>query len=181
MLSKLELFTDACAKLDKRGIVVNEKRCLHKRHLCSSCQRCSSVCPNGAITYSEALVFIADKCTGCGACSSVCPSGALSAKLPSNQELHSLVALHVEHSGAVAFACETYLIAHPVERRRVIPVQCTARCDESILVHAVLRARGTGQIQPQKTRPSRTVSPAITTNEISADGRIFRPANTVSK
>jgi ferredoxin len=139
MLSKLELFMEACAKLDKRGIIIHEKRCLRKRHLHSSCLLCSSVCPSGAITCSEGLVFMAETCTGCGACTSVCPSGALSAKLPSNKELRSLVALHVERSGAVAFACEAYLIAHPTERQRAIAVQCTARCDESILVDAVLR------------------------------------------
>jgi ferredoxin len=139
MLSELELFAKACAVFDKRGIVVHEKRCLRKRHLHSSCLRCSSVCPSGAITCSEELVFMEEKCTGCGACTSVCPSDALSAKLPSNEELRSLVALHVEHSGAVAFACEAYLIAHPAERRRAIAVQCIARCDESILVDAVLR------------------------------------------
>jgi len=139
MLSKLELFMEACAKLDKRGIVMHEKRCLRKRHLHSSCLLCSSVCPSGAITCSEDLVLMAEKCTGCGACTSVCPSGALSAKLPSNKELRSLAALHVEHSGAVAFACEAYLKAHPTERHRVIAVQCTARCDESILVESVLR------------------------------------------
>ncbi|WP_094605684.1 Ferredoxin-type protein NapF [Sporomusa silvacetica DSM 10669] len=139
MLSKLEQFTEACAKLDKRGIVMHEKRCLRKRHLHSSCLRCSSVCPSGAITCSEGLALLAEKCTGCGACTSVCPSGALSAKLPSNKELRSLVALHVEHSGAVAFACEAYLKAHPAERQRAIAVQCIARCEESILVDAVLR------------------------------------------
>jgi ferredoxin len=146
MLSKLELFTEACAKLDKRGIVVHEKRCLRKRHLHSSCLRCSSVCPNGAITCSEGVFFMAEKCTGCGACTSLCPSGALSAKLPSNAELRALVALHVEHSGAVAFACEVYLTAHPAERRRAIAMQCTARCDESILVDAVLRGATTVSI-----------------------------------
>lgn len=139
MLSKLELFTKACAKLDKKGIVIQEKSCLRKRHLHSSCQLCSSVCPNGAITCEEGLAFLPENCTGCGACTSVCPSGALSAKLPANKELHSLVALHVQHAGAVAFACETYLKAHPAERRRVIGVQCIARCDEAVLVDAVLR------------------------------------------
>jgi ferredoxin len=139
MLSKLELFTEACAKLDKRGIVINENRCLRKRHLRSSCLLCSSVCPSGAITSSEGLAFIAEKCTGCGACTSVCPSGALAAQLPSNKELRSLVALHVEHSGAVAFACEAYLKAHPTERQRAIAVQCIVRCDESILVDAMLQ------------------------------------------
>jgi len=138
-LSKLNLFTEACAKLDKRGIVINEKRCLRKRHFHSSCQRCSSVCPNGAINGNEGLVFMAEKCTGCGACTSVCPSGALSVKLPSNKELKSLIALHVKHSGAVAFACETYFRTYPSERRRAIAVQCIARCDESILVDAVLQ------------------------------------------
>ncbi|WP_094606813.1 Ferredoxin-type protein NapF [Sporomusa silvacetica DSM 10669] len=139
MLSKLEQFTEACAKLDKRGIVMHEKRCLRKRHLHSSCLRCSSVCPSGAITCSEGLALLAEKCSGCGACTSVCPSGALSAKLPSNKELRSLIALHVERSGAVAFACEAYLKAHPAERQRAIAVQCIARCEESILVDAVLR------------------------------------------
>lgn len=138
MLSKLELFTEACAKLDKRGIVMHEKRCLRKRHLHGSCQRCSSVCPSGAITCSDGLVLHAEKCSGCGACTAVCPSGALSAKLPSNKELHLLVARHVEHSGAVAFACETYLKAHSTGRQRAIAVQCIARCDEAILVDAVL-------------------------------------------
>jgi len=139
MLSKLEQFTEACAKLDKQGIVMHEKRCLRKRHLHSSCLRCSSVCPSGAISCEEGLVLLAEKCTGCGACVSVCPSGALSAKQPSNKELHSLVALHVQNSGVVAFACEAYLKAHPTERQRAIAVQCIARCDESILVDAVLR------------------------------------------
>jgi ferredoxin len=139
MLSKLELFTEACAKLDKRGIVMHENRCLRKRHLHSACLLCSSVCPSGASTCAEGLVFMAEKCIGCGACTSVCPSGALSAKLPSNKELRALVALHVKHSGAVAFACEPYLKAVPTERQRAISVQCTARCDESILVDAVLR------------------------------------------
>jgi ferredoxin len=139
MLSKLEQFTKACVKLEKRGIVVHEERCLRNRHLHSSCQFCSAVCPHGAILYAEGLALLAEKCTGCGACTSVCPSGALSAKLPSNEELRCLVACHVEHSGAVAFACEAYLTAHPAARRRAIAVQCTARCDESILVDAVLR------------------------------------------
>ncbi|SDD55196.1 4Fe-4S binding protein [Sporomusa acidovorans] len=139
MLSKLEQFTKACAKLDKRGIVIQEKRCLRRQHLHSSCQRCFSVCPNGAIACSESITLLAEKCTGCGACTAVCPSGALAAKLPSHQELRSLVALHVEHSGAVAFACESYLKLHPSERQRAIAVQCIARCDEAILVGAVLR------------------------------------------
>ena len=138
-LSKLEQFTEACSKLDKRGIVMHEKRCLRKRHLHSSCMLCSAVCPSGAISCSDGLVFLAEKCTGCGACTSVCPSGALVVKQPSNKELRSLVALHVQNSGAVAFACEAYLKAHPAERPRAIALQCTARCDESILVDAVLQ------------------------------------------
>ncbi|MBP2635404.1 MAG: 4Fe-4S ferredoxin iron-sulfur binding domain protein [Firmicutes bacterium] len=138
MLSKLELFAEACAKLDKRGIVMQEKRCLRKRHIHSSCQRCSDICPTGAITCTESLVFLGEKCSGCGACATVCPSGALAAKLPSNREISALVFHHVKHSGAVAFACETYLKVHPAERRRVISVQCIARCDEAILVAAVL-------------------------------------------
>jgi hypothetical protein len=44
----------------------------------------------------------------------------------------------VEHSGGV-FACETHLIAHPTDRQRAIAVQCIARCNEAILVDAVLR------------------------------------------
>lgn len=139
MLSKLELFTEACARLDKRRIVMQEKRCLRKRHFHSSCLRCSLVCPNGAITCLEGLVFAVEKCTGCGACASVCPSGALSAELPSNKELRSLVARHIKSSGAVAFACEVYLKAQPAERHRTIAVPCIARCDESILVDAVLQ------------------------------------------
>ncbi|WP_371371910.1 4Fe-4S binding protein [Sporomusa aerivorans] len=139
MLSKLEQLTRACAKLDKRGIVMHDKRCLRKRHQHSSCQRCSSVCPHGAIVWAEGLELLAEKCTGCGACTSVCTSGALSAKLPSHQELCSLVALHVQHSGAVVFACEAYLKVHPSERQRAIVVQCIVRCDEAILVNAVLR------------------------------------------
>lgn len=82
---------------------------------------------------------MAEKCSGCGACTAVCPSGALSAKLPSNTELQSLVALQVKHSGNVAFACETYFQAYPKERRRAIAVQCIARCDESIFIDAVLK------------------------------------------
>ncbi|SDE96750.1 4Fe-4S binding protein [Sporomusa acidovorans] len=139
MLSKLEQITEACAKLDKRGIGLQEKRCLRKRHLHSSCRRCAAVCPHGAITCAEGVVLLAEKCTGCGACTAVCPSGALDVKLPSNKELRSLVALHVQNSGAVAFACEAYFKAHPAERRRAIAVQCIARCDESILVDAVLQ------------------------------------------
>ncbi|HWR09381.1 4Fe-4S binding protein [Sporomusa sp.] len=139
MLSKLEQFTQACIKLEKRGIVVHEERCLRNRHLHSSCQLCFAICPHGAILCSEGFALLAEKCTGCGACASVCPGGALSAKLPSYNELHSLVALHVEHSEAVAFACEAYLKIHPAERQRAIAVQCIARCDEAILVNAVLR------------------------------------------
>lgn len=138
MLSKLELFAEACAKLDKRGIVMKEKRCLHKRHIHCSCQRCSAICPTGAITFTEGLVLQGEKCSGCGACAVVCPSGALAAKLPSNREISALVSRHLKHSGAVAFACETYLKVHSAERRRVINVQCIARCDEAILVAAVL-------------------------------------------
>ncbi|SDE38633.1 4Fe-4S binding protein [Sporomusa acidovorans] len=139
MLSKLEQFSKACAKLGKRGIVIQDKRCLHKRHVHSSCQLCAAVCPHGAITCSAGITLLAEQCTGCGACTAVCPSGALAAKLPSFQELRSLVARHVAYSGAVAFACEAYLTSHPSERRRVIAVQCTARCDEAVLVDAVLR------------------------------------------
>ncbi|MGL5511872.1 MAG: 4Fe-4S binding protein, partial [Sporomusa sp.] len=139
MFSKLEQLTKACAELDRRDIVMHENRCLRKRHVYSSCRRCSVVCPSGAITCSEGIDFQAEKCTGCGACTSVCPSGALAAKLPSSKEMNALVALHVEHSGAVAFACEAYLKAHPNDRQRVITVQCVARCDESILVDAVVR------------------------------------------
>jgi ferredoxin len=48
------------------------------------------------------------------------------------------VKLHVDRSGAVAFACESFLASHPDERPRVVSLQCTARLDESILVDAVL-------------------------------------------
>lgn len=139
MLSKLELLTKACQKLDKQGIVIHEPFCLHTRHVHSSCRRCSSVCPQGAITAAEGLHFAAEKCTGCGACAAVCPSGALSATLPSDAELRSLVKLHVNHSGAVAFACEGYLKAHSAERGRVVAVPCITRCHEDILVGAVLQ------------------------------------------
>ncbi|HWR41238.1 MAG TPA: 4Fe-4S binding protein [Patescibacteria group bacterium] len=139
MLSQIELLAAACTKLDKQGLAVLPKRCLRSRHLQSTCRVCSSACPNDAISCEEGLNLTPEKCTGCGACTAVCPSGALAAKLPSNQEVHPLVAAHVERSGAVAFACETYLSAHPDERQRVIAVPCIVRCDESVLVDAVLR------------------------------------------
>ena len=139
MLSKLEQFTKACVKLEKRGIVVQEERCLRNRHLHSSCQYCLAVCPHEAIHCGEGLTLLAGKCTGCGACAAVCPGGALVVKLPSNAELCSLITLHVKHSGAVAFACEDYLKTHPEERQRAIAVHCTARCDEAVLIYAVLQ------------------------------------------
>lgn len=138
MLSELEQLSRSCIDLGQQGIVIYKNRCLHKRHLRSSCRRCSDVCANGAISCAEGPALIVEKCTGCGACAAVCPSGALAAQSPSSQKLRALAALHVQHSGAVAFACETYLKTHPAEIRRAVAVQCTARCDEALLVDAVL-------------------------------------------
>ena len=139
MLSELERLARACTKLDRRGIALDESCCLHLRHFHSSCRRCSAVCVSGAITCLAGLNLAAEKCTGCGACAAVCPSGALTAQVPNNSDLRSLIAIQAEHSGAVAFACETYLKTHSAERQRVIAVPCTARCNEAILVDAVLR------------------------------------------
>lgn len=143
MLAKLDLFTAACAVFDRCGIVVHNEYCLHTRHQRSRCLQCSSICPTGAISFHDGLVFAAEKCVGCGACASVCPSGALSAARPSNEELRSQVACHVAHLGAVAFACETYLTAHPRDRSRVVALPCVARLDESILVEAALSGAST--------------------------------------
>lgn len=138
MLSKLEIFSESCALMDQRGIVVRNELCLHTRHQASNCLRCSSVCPTGAIRFDNGLVFTAGECSGCGACTTVCPSGALSGKLPSNAEVRQAVKRHIALSGAVAFACETWLDKHPAERDRVVALQCIARLDESVLADAVL-------------------------------------------
>lgn len=138
MLSKLDMLAAACAAFDRRGIVVRNELCLRTRHRKSACLRCSSVCPTGAISLRDGLVFAADRCSGCGACATRCPSGALSAAHPTDEALHALIARHAQHSGTVVFACEAHLKRHPEDRPCVVAVPCIARVDESILVGAAL-------------------------------------------
>ncbi len=51
------------------------------REKCIRCSGCVSVCPQGALTFTEhGIVCDLDKCTECGICVNFCPAGALKRK-----------------------------------------------------------------------------------------------------
>lgn len=45
---------------------------------CVSCGKCTTVCPNGALTFDNAPVLNPEKCTLCGKCALWCPADAIS-------------------------------------------------------------------------------------------------------
>lgn len=54
-----------------------EPEIMSLRDQCLQCGKCSSVCPEGAITTENPGVVNRELCIGCGECSSICPTGAL--------------------------------------------------------------------------------------------------------
>lgn len=150
MMGNLNLFIEAMARLESRGITVEAKRCTRLRHRIASCTRCSEVCPTQAIQWGEdSLDIDPDKCTGCGACATVCPTAALEAKAPSDLQLHSATKALANEIGEVAFACERSLKKSSCDRSRVIEVPCIARIDESVLIGAVVAGARSVQLVDQ--------------------------------
>lgn len=51
---------------------------LYNRRLCRGCGRCQTVCPNGALRFSDHSVYVdRDRCLACGRCAASCPWLAL--------------------------------------------------------------------------------------------------------
>ncbi len=46
----------------------------------SNCDKCATICPEGAISYKENLPIVSDSCIDCGGCIGVCPTEAISLK-----------------------------------------------------------------------------------------------------
>ncbi|MBN2089578.1 4Fe-4S binding protein [candidate division KSB1 bacterium] len=48
------------------------------QEVCTGCQKCIAVCPEGAIEMRNKKAFIlAEKCTNCRTCISICPVSAI--------------------------------------------------------------------------------------------------------
>lgn len=82
-------------------------RCLRRRFLRSTCDRCARECPVQALYPGEAEVRIdAERCTGCLACTAVCPSEALVSRDPRPAKLAARLDAG---SGPLVLACEKSL------------------------------------------------------------------------
>lgn len=71
---------------------LDPSRCLRNRHGESGCDRCTGVCPTGAVSVADGLAVEEKRCTGCLSCTAVCPTGALEPEADFDSLLAALAA-----------------------------------------------------------------------------------------
>ena len=77
-MSLADRFTDRLKSSEPPALELISRRCLRTRFQGSSCDRCVSECPVGAIRLEPGTIILDQKrCVGCLACTAVCPAEAL--------------------------------------------------------------------------------------------------------
>lgn len=66
----------------KEGMVASKAAASTNNENCTMCGTCETVCPTGAISYTESVITDNDKCILCCACIKNCPSDARELALP---------------------------------------------------------------------------------------------------
>lgn len=134
MLASLKYICTSCASLTDNKVEITEEYCLHSRHQGSSCNRCTDVCPQGAIEKGK---YIAEKCDGCGLCATICPAGAIQQTWL--VKLLPQLIRHVRDVQACAFVCRK---SPKVAGAFRIP--CLLGCSEALLL--LLASQGAKRI-----------------------------------
>ncbi|PWC10964.1 4Fe-4S dicluster domain-containing protein [Brenneria corticis] len=115
------------------SIVIVRERCTHYRHAASTCSRCSSACPVGAIKLSENYPLLSPMvCTACGACAAECSMDAIALQTPTDRALAADIAVTASRCGTVTLACKQAANVSP----KYLSVSCLARLDPSLLLQA---------------------------------------------
>ena len=134
MLASLKYICTSCDSLTDNKVEIKEEYCLHSRHQGSSCNRCTDVCPQGAIEKGK---YIAEKCDGCGLCATICPAGAIQQTWL--VKLLPQLIRHVRDVQACAFVCRK---SPKVAGAFRIP--CLLGCSEALLL--LLASQGAKRI-----------------------------------
>ena len=136
----VEFFMKAMEALESKALHVHPLQCSRLRHQLSTCQRCSTHCPTGAISWGESLDIDADKCTGCGICANVCPNGVFEAENPTNKMLLKRISEGLKCFEQIAFTCNKHHQESDMSSTKsgnVLTVPCLGRIDESVLIGCI--------------------------------------------
>ncbi len=164
---------------------INLGSCVRVYSKNSNCDKCQTICPEGAISYRENLPVVSDSCIDCGGCIGICPTEAISLTnfdtleflfgfLESDENLISckknipcLVTLSVENMIALALLkddtvldlghCATCPIKEPLHAQIMQNISEANRFLESVGVAAKVQAEEIGYEapEPEESTPDR--------------------------
>lgn len=128
--------------LENTEVSIAQEQCTRYLHKASTCQRCSEVCPTGAITLTlNHPIYDAALCLKCGACASVCPMGAIEVLTPSDAQLEEEIISRAGLNAKIIFTCKE----SEKKCEEEISLKCLARLEPSLLLLAL--AKGASEIK----------------------------------
>lgn len=77
-------------------VMPSTMRCLHHFWSGSSCERCTDVCPTGAVSAGGSVRIDRAACIDCALCAAVCPTEALLASVNTPGNLYTRIARRIE-------------------------------------------------------------------------------------
>jgi len=130
--------------LEQSVVQIHKRRCLTERTSRSQCDKCTKVCPTGALSIKKTdfgltnLVFSGERCVACGACASICPSEAIIMKKPNDAMLHAKMrqtySKNPDNNKYLVFACARMAARHKAAHDAYVELPCLARLEESLLL-----------------------------------------------